>query len=338
MKSHLTLVSTLDMDRETWLAYRYSGLGASEVPPVLGWDDFMSSIELYYLKIGDTRRLDTENIYQFMGRQHEDLIADLWTYWDGDEESMITNCRAGNVVRKCTRVNAFVRNPKYPWLYVSLDRRINKHGKRDEGTLEIKNIGGWEMDKWEFGLPPKFLIQVNTQMAVCEFLYGELAMLEDGRRFHVLPFDVSDTIVGDIMKRTKEFWDRVVAGRKLVNEKYDAMLKYNQKRVQECEYEIDKLAPEPDGSPAYLDYLKKRFNNPSLHERRGLATELSIARRHLKLVEKIKAIEADKREAEAELKLCMKETQILDFGNDGRVYWTVQQKGGRVFRNKLGPE
>lgn len=338
MKSHLQIIPTKGMTQEDWLAYRYTGLGASEVGAILGLDDYKSSLELYYEKIGEVPRFNLESIASFMGKEQEDFIADLWQYWEGSEESMIQNYRSGTMIRKCRRINAYVRNPEYPWLFVSLDRIINKHGVRDEGTLELKTIGGWEADKWEAGLPPKYVIQVNTQMLVCIFVYGELALFQDGRRYSVLPFDLHDGIVQHIITRTKEFWDRVEAGRKLVNEKYAALAGMNQRHADHMTAQIDQLAPPPDGTLAYADYLKVRHNDPHLHERRGSSVELEDALAHLDVSGRIKELMEDKQLHENRLKSALGDHQILDFGLNGKVYWTMSQEGRRrYFRNKVKP-
>lgn len=324
------------MSRDEWLSYRHTGLGASEVGTVLGLDDYTSSLELYYYKIGEVPKFDTESMASFMGIQQEDLIAQLWQYWDGEEDSMIRNFHAGKVIRRCQRVNAYVRNQDYPWLYVSLDRKINKSDTKGEGTLELKTLGGWEADKWESGLPPKHITQVQTQIAVCEFDWGEMAIMQDGRRFNVFPFEISTPIVQHVITRTRDFWDRVEKGRKLVNEKYLCLTQYNQRRVEELNHEIDKLAPEPDGSLAYADYLKERFNRPSSAERPGTPTELESAIAQRDAADKLKEITEVKTLHENTLKKAMgDQVQVLDFGRDGKVYWSRTSNGSRIFRNKL---
>jgi predicted phage-related endonuclease len=339
MKAHLLFTPTIDMTREVWLSHRHAGIGASEVGAVLGLDDYMSSLELYYYKIGDAPRFDIERMAAFMGRELEDMIAQLWQFWDphamNGEDSMIENFRAGRLVRKCRRVNAYVRNPAYPWLFVSLDRIINKHGSRGEGTLELKTISGFEADKWEAELPPKYVTQVNTQMAVCEFDYGEMAILRDGRRFNVLPFEISPSIVQHVITRTKAFWDRVTEARKLVNEKHLPAMRFNQRRLDELNAEIDKLAPEPDGTLAYANYLKERNQQATYAERRGNAIEHSDAIQHLDLTDRIKELGEKKQLYENRLKVALADHQVLDFGPEGKVYWTNTQAGGRIFRNRV---
>lgn len=336
MKSKLLLTPTGEMSREAWLTYRSNGIGASEVGTILGLDDYKSSLELFYYKIGDLPTLDTENIYQFMGKYQEDAIADLWQYWQDDEETMIKNYRDGKIIRRCQRVNAYVNNPDYPWLFVSLDRKINKTENKGEGTLELKTISGYVADKWDGGVAPTYVPQLNTQMLVCGFDYGEMAILQDGRRFFVLPFEKSHTIQQVIITETKKFWDRVLEARKLVNEKYICLGEFNYKRAEELTAEIDKLAPDPDGSQAYSDFLKKKYKRPLSAERQGTEEEQRFAGVAAITAQKIKKEEEIKRLAENYLKAAMGDRfQMLDFGPAGRVYWSMTQGGNRVFRNKI---
>jgi putative phage-type endonuclease len=317
------------MNRDEWLSYRHTGIGASEVGAVLGLDDYTSSLELYYYKIGEVPKFDTESMASFVGKIDEPKIAKMWQYWDPanpDELTMIRNFQAGKIVRRCQRVNAYVRNPAYPWLFVSLDRRIMRYDARGEGTLELKTISGWEADKWEAGLPPKYIIQVNTQMLVCEFIFGEMALLQDNRKFFVYPFDLSDNIKQHIITKTRDFWDRVEKGRKLVND---------QRRVDECQREIDQLAPEPDGTLAYADFLADRFGKPNKLERVGSLEELDIARQLLDVTGRVKELQEVKNLHESTLKRAMADVQVLNFGKDGKVYWSTTDAGRRIFRNKL---
>lgn len=326
------------MSREEWLAYRHTGIGASEVGCVLGLDDYTSSLELYYYKIGEVPKFDTESMASFMGKIDEPKIAKMWTYWDPenpDEPTMIKNFNAGRMMRKCQRVNAYVRNPEFPWLFVSLDRKINKYDSRGEATLELKTISGYEADKWEAGLPPKYITQVNTQMLVCGFSWGEMALLQDNRKFFVYPFELSDNIKQHIITRTHDFWQRVEKGRKLVNEKYHAMTQFNQRRVDECQHEIDAMAPEPDGTLAYANFLSERFQKPNKLERVGNDSELKMGLQLADVSSRIKELQETKYFYENSLKRSMADVQVLDFKQDGKIYWSITEGGRRMFRNKL---
>jgi predicted phage-related endonuclease len=338
MKSHLQIIPTGGMSREDWLAYRLTGIGASEVGAVLGLDDYKSSIQLFYEKIGDVPTWDVESMAAFMGREMEDLVADMWQFWDPaspGEETMMRNYREKNRIRRCRRLRAFVRNPAYPWLFVSLDRVINKYGDRDEGNLEAKTMGGWEADKWESGLPPRYVVQVQQQQLVPEFTWGEMALSQDNRRFFVLPFEANTVIQETIVTRTKAFWDSVVTAKRYVALKYQALTRFDQREADQAQAEIDKLAPAPDGTLVYAKYLSEKFNRPQKLERQGTERERIEAVEIQNIYDVVKSLESEKRERENRLKLAMGDHQVLNFGAGGQVYWAVDSSGKRVFRNKI---
>ena len=335
MLKPLQFIPTHQMTQDDWLSYRYTGIGASEVGTIMGLDEYKSSIELYYDKIGMTPRYNFENLSMFLGKEQEEFIAKMWQYWDGTVEGMIRNYRNGNIIRRCFKVNAYVRNPDYPWLFVSLDRKICKHSGKGNGSLEIKTMSGYVADKWESGIPPKHTVQLQTQMLVCRFMYGELAIMEDNRNFEVIPFTRIQNICDGIVEWTRSFWERVEKGTKLVNQKFEAERNFNYRLANECQAEIDNLAPPPDGSMAYTEFLKKRFNNPALSERRGSMQEFEWARKHLRAKIEIDNLVKEKQLYENRLKNALGNHQILDFGKDGKVRWTKTSAGTRMFMNKI---
>ena len=336
MKSHLQQISTHGMSTDAWLRYRKTGIGASEVGAILGLSPYKSSIQLFYEKIGEDIGMNVENIFMFMGKEQEAFIANLWQYWNGSEEGMMANFRAGTIVRKCRRVRAYVRNPKYPWLFVSLDRAINKHGDNDEGALEIKTIGGYEADKWEGGIPPAHVVQVQTQIKVCEFDYGELATLRDGRRFDVIPFELSKDITEAIVEQTHDFWQRITKGRQILTARFNAKRQFNYSAVDELTSQLASLEPEADNSTAYADFLSAKFNiKTTAGERAGTILELQDARKHNQLTQQIKEITDKRRLFENKLKRAIGEFERLDFGKDGFVTWKPDVNGTRRFVNNL---
>lgn len=336
MKSHLILKSTKDMSPEEWLLYRKRGIGASEVGAILGLSPYKSSIELFYDKIGEGLGYTTENLAMFLGHEQEPLLAKMWQYWDGSQESMISNFRAGNIVRKCHRVNAYVHNPEYPWLFVSLDRKIVKHDGKDEGTLELKTIGGYEADKWESGIPPSHIVQVNTQILVCEFLYGELATLRDNRNFDVLPFDRHDSICQTIVSQTGAFWKKVEEARKILTQRFEAQRNFNQREVEELTAQLQELEPEPDGSDAFNDFLKEKYKIARPGGRPGTLEQQADAEAHKLVTGQIKSLNEKKQLFENRLKNDIRDgCERLEFQDGGYVSWKADSNGVRRFLNKV---
>lgn len=337
MKSSLIISSTAGMTTEDWLMFRKRGIGASETGKIMGLSEYGSSMEVFQEKTGQGLDFRVENIAMFMGKYDEDKVADLWTYWEGTEESMIRNYQLKKRVRKMRRINAYVQNPRWPWLFVSLDRIINKASGRngEEGTLELKTINGWNADKWIAGIPPEYLIQLQTQMGVCEFTHGELAILKDGRHFEVFPFEFMPHVFENIVHTTHEFWERVEKARMILTQRYEAQKNFNMKAVEELTAELHELEPEPDASRGFENFLKEKYTIGNAGERSGTIIELEAAKEHKKLKEQIKLIEANIRDKENYLKNQMREIEVLTFGEDGRVNWKNNKNGVRVFDNRV---
>lgn len=335
MNSKLDIIPTGEMSQTDWLAYRKSGIGASEVGTIMGLNPYKSSIELFYEKIGD-ELYSTENIAQFLGKENEPLIAKMWEHWDGTEDGMLQNFRNGTRIRRCRRINAYVRNPEYPWLFVSLDRVINRTEKSAEGALELKMINGYEVDKWEGGIPPSHVVQVQTQLLVCKFTFGELATLQDNRRFTVLPFEIHEEICQGIIDRTREFWEKVMKAREILTQQFEHRRNFNYQVAEEMEGRLHDLEPAPDGTQAYSDFLKKKFKIAEPGERMGTLEELAVARELKRIKEGIKTLEEQSREKEDILRLSMRQDfDKLDFGQDGYVSWKADVKGTRRLLNKV---
>lgn len=335
MKKSLILTPTGDMTREQWLGFRVRGIGASEVAAVMGLNQYKSTIELFYDKLGQVV-YNFENMAMFCGKELETFIAKMWEYWEGSEESMIENFRAGRKVRRCQRVNAYIQNPEFPWLFVSLDRKINRGARQEEGSLEIKTIAQYEADKWEGGLPPAYVVQVQTQILVCGFTFGEMAVFNDNRSLDVLPFEFNRQICDGIIDTTKKFWDKVEKARRWLTVQYEAKRTFNFKMVQECEKEIQALEPPPDNTQAYADFLKKKYAIADPGERTGTEAQRVLGLQHRGLAPLIAALEREKLGYENALKNSMKDgCDKLTFGDKGFISWRNDVNNVRRFLNKL---
>lgn len=71
-----TFVSTAELSREEWLAYRRKGIGGSDAAAVLGISPFRTGVDLYYDKLGLPVDDSDENwVAMEMGNLLEDLVA-----------------------------------------------------------------------------------------------------------------------------------------------------------------------------------------------------------------------------------------------------------------------
>ena len=339
MRSDLIVTTTEGMSHKDWLHFRTRGLGASDIGAVLGFSDYCSPMQKFDEKISLIPKPKFENLAMFLGKRAENLNAEMWEYWDGSVEGMMKNFYAGTKVRRCRRINAYIQNPKYDWLFVSLDRIINKHVDKGrsfgEGALELKNLSSYEVQKWEEGIPTSHLLQVQTQMLVCEFDYGELAVKQDDRNYTVYPFEKNKEICEQIVEQTQDFWQNVKEARKIQTQIFHAKQNFNQRLVEDLEYRLQELEPEPTGDDSVSDFLSEKYRKGVRGEREGNEIELLLAKTHAEKKAELKEVEHQLREAENKLKNSMKDTEVLNFGKEGKIYWTNTKIGNRVFRNKI---
>lgn len=316
-----------------WEEFLFPVIGASEVATILGLNPYKSSIELFFEKSGPKQVFDFDNVAMFWGRELEEQIANKWQYWDGTPEGMIENFANKNILRKCRRLNAYVQNKQFPWLFVSLDRVINKTKTEqeviDEGSLECKTISGFSANMWEGGIPIMYVAQLQAQLIACEFTFGEIAILKDGRYFEVYPFDRSQEIVDRIIKDSKEFFDIVKEGAAnwLLHQfaPTDELKQIHYARIEE-------IAPEPDGSEAYKNYLSDTYKTDKGEGITGGIVELELAKEYKYFAARIKDFETLQLERSNKLKAVMKDSPKLDFGEAGSATWKVDGRGTRSFR------
>lgn len=322
------------MNDDQWYEYRYNGVGASEVAAVMGLNPYKSSIELFYEKIGQKQISRDENGPMFWGTELEKQIAEKWQYWNPDEptqDEMIKNFRAGKIIRKNERVNRYIANPNMPHLFVSLDRRIHKGTRGEEGVLECKTISGWAADQWEAGIPPMYVVQLQTGLMVTELKFGELAILKDGRWMEVYPFEEHPDIQASIHNLTKGFWELVVAAKPLVLLKQEAEAARDWDKAEQLQASIDNLAPSPDGSLAYENYLKEKYRTGGNGTIRGTDEHFEMAIQYKHRNDEIKILEDAKRKCANDLKAVMGNYDVMEFEGRGKVTWKPNVKGTRVF-------
>jgi len=254
------------------------GIGGSEAGVICGFDkQYDSPIWPYHLKIGDIDRKKEENVRMITGREIEDTVARFWSHWGGDEQSFIQNMSTATIIRKCRNLNAYVVNPKYPWLFASVDRLINAKGGinlitgemlKTEAILECKAMGHFRYTSLENGVSKAHLAQIHVYMLIMETDYAEIAMLVDSGKFIVEPIQRDETFMKEVIDTTKSFWyDKVLPGRKAYEMKQKCLLMGDYQGSEANDAIIQQMEPEPDSSPAYREYLEERYQrNAETHE------------------------------------------------------------------------
>ncbi len=296
MKRGLIFTDTKQMSHAEWLATRVDGIGGSDVGTILGLNPYLSRLELFYLKCGFVPYTEEQSLPAYTGTHMEKFIYDVfWKYWDPNyptTERMIVNAMDCRTVRKARRVNAVVKDPELPWLIINIDFLIpgTHSGEfQGQGVLECKSALGYVIKQWESEIPPMYISQHQTYLLVLGLLWGELALLVDGRYPNIYPVQRSDAICNKIATETEIFWKLALDGKEILASK--------DMTLEQKEAELTKIEPPPDESPAYEAYMTKRYldKQAKLGVIEGNDHALALAHKYLEKGSAVKELEEKQR-------------------------------------------
>jgi putative phage-type endonuclease len=331
---------------EEWHKRRSNGIGASDIGRILGLNDYEggSCIEIFYEKIGLKPAFRGSNKYTFWGHQQEELIANAWKYYDGTKDSYIFNYEKNNKVRDCRNVHGVLSNEKYPHLFTNIDRLITKGCFKltdgtmleDNGILECKTGSSWVAKKWQEGIDPMYVMQVQQQLMIMGLEYAEIAFLElDNRELWVYPVEANKSLISQIEEQSYVFWYKMVLpAKKLVAERELELNRGNMDAVRKIEYEIQKLEPSADGSERYKDFMNQRWlSEPDIIKADESQLINALELKYYK--ELIKELERDVTLKENIIRQFMgdninistnKTPDTLDFDEYGKITWKTEGK------------
>jgi putative phage-type endonuclease len=331
---------------EEWYEFRMNGIGGSEVGTVLGINKYDTNVRLFHEKIGTIPQRREDNERMFWGRTNEENIARIWQYYDGTKGGYVENYNNEKIVRKCRSVNGYVVNPDYPWLFASVDRLINIEGGFNlltgeplgkEGILECKNMSYWVSKMWDDGIPIFYLAQIHQYMAVLDADYAEIAMLVDGGSLVVEKIMRDEALIERILTITKHWWyQRVVPGKKAVEQRNLAEVNGNLIESEKYDAEIQRLEPDPDDSEAYKEFMEEQFveTRPTVD---GTMELYSLAKKDNFLRKMINRLDKERTGIKNMFIkfMTMNEASSVDFGKLGYVNWS-ERKGSssRTFNNR----
>ena len=247
--SSSALASLLDRRRAEWLAWRKTGLTATDAPAILGLSPWASPFSVWATKTGlyDRDAIEVTDAMEFgsraermIGQWFEDLNPDL--YVAGEQ----TWCTSQTEPHMLATVDGFVFDS--PFCEPSIDTAL--------GGFEIKTTTD-TADAWDEQIPDHVVAQVQWQMAVTGLPCTWLATLHLGFRvaFRVRFIERDEVDIATITEAGRVMWfDHVLAN----------------------------LPPEVDGSTATSEALKAAYpGDPALEP--VVAPELRFS------IERIKA-------------------------------------------------
>ncbi len=338
----LKKISTRNLTYDEWVELRMGlvkdgMVGGSDASTILGLNPWTSKINRWNQSLGTSNIHTIDNEVMFHGRLLEDYVADLWQYWSGEPIDMINNYKQGLKLRTCRRRNFIFINNKYPWLFANLDREILRHDERQgKGILEIKTISSFNSDKWQGGIPPYYIAQVQLYMLVMDVEYCDMALLKDGRHMDVFTIDRNRDLQDTIIEETYKFYESVQEARTIIeayppntgsNELYD--------KIAHLEPNVED-GYKPDLDSFLSDKHKSKINRTKIdasEELHQLSAMYCVER------DREKESRLLKQQIAQQIKSIMvkRGAQEVDFGDQGKIIWqkTFNVKYNPVLKQKV---
>ena len=185
------LVSTLNLDKESWLKYRKQGIGGSDAGAVCGLNPYRTAIQVYYDKTSDLIE-DVDNEAMRQGRELEEYVARRF-------------CEASG--KKVRRANAMFYDEKNSFMLADVDRMI----VGENAGLECKTASPYSEEKWrDDKIPLSYQLQCYHYMSVCNADAWYIAVLIYGRDFKYYKIERDDEVIENLICIEKEFWNEYV--------------------------------------------------------------------------------------------------------------------------------
>ena len=197
---------------------------------------------------------------------------------------------------KVRNVNGILKNDKYPFALANIDRAI----VGEKAFLECKTTNSYALKEWEEGVPAHYEIQCLHYMAITGATHCYIAALIGNSDFIWHKIERDQETIDYLMQIEKDFWENNI--------------------------EKD-VVPMPDGSDAYSEYLKKKYDksNGQVIELHLLENGVDKLNRYDEIVSDIKVLESEKKLIEQEIQLHMEEFEVAKIG-DRKVTWKTSSR------------
>jgi predicted phage-related endonuclease len=202
--------------REKWLQGRHKAIGASDVSTVFGINSFTNIVELFWTKIRLTPGTP-HNINSVSGEIMEPTIAKYFSHFDPEnptDEVLVQNIERNKKIRTIHRFrrNAWMNN--FP-----LSCTLDYVSPSERAVVECKNLLGHVVNRYESGILPGHILQIQAQMLVTGLSRGILCYFVDGRFYREWVFEANGEIQEQIKERVSDFWNnQIVPARDVWND------------------------------------------------------------------------------------------------------------------------
>jgi putative phage-type endonuclease len=185
------LLTELDpeADRDAWLEWRRDGIGASDIPAILGFSRYGSALTVYLDKQG--KLPDHDNEQMWLGRRLEPIMLELFTE------------RTGRIVLPGLPSQHW----EIPWARATLDGLVAEAGGDVLGPLELKT-GSAAKELLDDDIAGPLAAQLQWQMFVtdCQHAWAAGLVVDFGFKFVVREVERDEDALHDIIEVAHHFW------------------------------------------------------------------------------------------------------------------------------------
>lgn len=238
------------------------------------------------------------SIQLYMDKKQEDSqeIKSLRMELGNRLEGLVAELFTEETGLKVRNVNGILKNEKYSFALANIDRAI----VGEKAFLECKTTNSYALKEWEDGVPPHYEIQCLHYMAITGATHCYIAALIGNSDFICHKIERDEETIDYLMQIEKDFWENNI---------------------------LKDIVPMPDGSDAYSEYLKKKYDKSN-----GESIELHLLEdgpgkllRYDEIVTDIKALETEKKLIEQEIQLHMEEFEVAKIG-DRKITWKTSSR------------
>lgn len=304
-----------------WHKFREDGYGGSEIASVVSTASktmadlvYTPALKMHLLKIGEPIQEFTGNITTESGHFFEPIILNWLKFFDleqPDQMAMFQNIKANNRINKVISPKVYIKNEKYPWLFVSPDAWAWKYKKGPKRYVETKHTSSMETKRHPNKISPAFYAQVQMGLMLTELEVADLCLLIDGRWFEVVSIEPSKEWFDLIEETSHQAWRNVIQAR-IIKLEYGIPSYFGMNPDMFTQKQLDGIAllselePPLSGTDSEFEFIKEMVV-PEVEEiiTEGTEETFKTCLKYLNLDEKIKSAEQDKKKLYSELLLAL---------------------------------
>lgn len=187
----------MNAPHEAWLAARRTGIGGSDVAPILGLSKWTTPLQVYMEKRGELQP-QPDNPSMRWGRYLEPVVRQAYADETGLEVRVVPD---------------MLRHSAHDFLIANLDGFVapSDAPRRVFEAKTARTAEGWGEPGTD-QIPQPYLLQVQHYMAVTGFVAADVAVLIGGSDFRIYEVHEDRELQAMVIDACADFWARVQAG------------------------------------------------------------------------------------------------------------------------------